>query len=339
MNLSADAKSRTVAVVLGVLAALLLVGLGSDRPLYAIRVFLLSPITNRFYFGSMIAGASVLLLGGLGIAVSFRGGSFNLGGEGQVYLPGLLATGLLLRLPIELGWMGTALALLFAATAGAVMAGLSGLLRWSLNVPEIISSYLLSAGSLPLVDYYIVSVMRDQTSNLLTTRPVPEAFRFGRLLAPSTLSTSLFVSIAVFVGCLLWYRRSRGAYKLRLVGDTPQFAHYSGIAVGAHRTLAIALSGALYGLGGGLLVTGIRGAAIAGFGAGYGWNGIAVALIAGLQPRLIPLGALVLAFLDTSARAVSVVSRVPPQVVTVIQAIILLAVTVSGWQPWGRKRR
>ena len=339
MNLPADTRSRAIAVALGVVAALLLVGLGSDRPLYAIQVFLLSPITNRFYFGSMVAGASVLLLGGLGIAVSFRGGSFNLGGEGQVYLPGLLATSLLLRLPIELGWVGTALALLCAAAAGALMAGISGLLRWSLRVPEIISSYLLSAASLPLVDYYIVSVMRDETSNLLTTRPIPESFRFGRILAPSTLSTSLFVSIAVFAGCFLWYRRSRRAYRLRLVGDASEFAHYSGIGVGAHRTLAIAVSGALYGLGGGLLVTGIRGAAIAGFGAGYGWNGIAVALIAGLQPKLIPVGALVLAFLDTSARAVSVVSRVPPQVVTVIQAMILLAVTVQGWQSWRRRRR
>lgn len=329
MKVPAESKSRILAVALGLVVALVLVALGSDRPLHAIRVFLLSPFTNRFYFGSMIASASILLLGGLGIAVSFRGGSFNLGGEGQVYLPGLLTVIILLQMPTGLGWIGTLTALAIAFVAGATMAGISGLLRWSLNVPEIISSYLLSAASIPLVDYLIVSVMRDTTSNLLTTRAIPESFRFAPLLAPSSLNATLFVSLLVFAAVLFWYRRSPGAYRLRLVGDAPEFARYSGIPVGAHRTLAIAISGGLYGLSGGLLVTGLRGSAIVGFGSGFGWNGIAVALIAALRPEVIPIGALVLAFLDTAARAVSVASRVPPQVVTVIQAVILLAVTVQ----------
>jgi riboflavin transport system permease protein len=331
MNVPARSKSRILAVALGLAVALVLVGLGSDRPLYAIRVFLLSPVTNRFYFGSMISTASILLLGGLGIAVSFRGGSFNLGGEGQVYLPGLLTIIILLRMPAGLGWIGTLTALTIAFLAGAAMAGISGLLRWSLDVPEIISSYLLSAASIPLVDYFIVSVMRDTGSNLLTTRAIPEPFRFGPLLTPSTLSTALFVSLLIFAAGLFWYRLSPGAYRLRLVGDAPDFARYSGIRVGGYRTLAIAISGGLYGLSGGLLVTGLRGSAIVGFGSGFGWNGIAVALIAALRPEMVAVGALVLAFLDTAARAVSVASRVPPQVVTVIQAVILLAVTLQGF--------
>lgn len=330
MKVPGRSRSRILAVALGLAVALVLVGVGSDRPGYAIRVFLLSPVTNSFYFGSMIATASILLIGGLGVAVSFRGGSFNLGGEGQVYLPGLLTVAILLRMPAGLGWIGTLTALGIAVVAGAAMAGVSGLLRWSLNVPEIISSYLLSAGSIPLVDYLIVSVMRDTGSNLLTTRSIPESFRFAPLLPPSSLNTALFVSLLVFVAGLVWYRRSPGAYRLRLVGDAPDFARYSGISVGAHRTLAIAVSGGLYGLCGGLLVTGLRGSAIVGFASGVGWNGIAVALIAALRPEVVPIGALVLAFLDTAARAVSVASRVPPQVVTVIQAVILLAVTVRG---------
>ncbi|MFP4432073.1 MAG: ABC transporter permease [Spirochaetaceae bacterium] len=332
MKLPARPTSRVLAVALGLLVALLLVGVGSDRPLFAIRVFLLSPVTNRFYFGSMVATASILLLGGLGIAVSFRGGSFNLGGEGQVYLPGLLTVVVLLWMPPGLGWIGTLTALGIAFVAGAAMAGISGLLRWSLNVPEIISSYLLSAASIPLVDYLIVSVMRDTGSNLLTTRAIPESFRFGPLLPPSSLSGGLFVSLLIFAAALFWYRRSTGAYRLRLVGDAPEFARYGGLRVGAYRTLAIAISGGLYGLSGGLLVTGLRGSAIVGFGTGFGWNGIAVALIAALSPVAVPIGALVLAFLDTAARAVSVSSRVPSQVVTVIQAVILLAVTVRGFR-------
>jgi len=330
MKLPARSKSRVLAVALGLAVALVLVGLGSDRPLFAIRVFLLSPLTNRFYFGSMVATASILLLGGLGIAVSFRGGSFNLGGEGQVYLPGLLTVIILLRMPPGLGWVGTLTSLALAFAAGAAMAGISGLLRWSLNVPEIISSYLLSAASIPLVDYLIVSVMRDTGSNLLTTRAIPEAFRFAALLPPSNLTTALALSLLVFLGVVFWYRRSEGAYRLRLVGDAPEFARYAGTRVGAHRTLAIAISGGLYGLAGGLLVTGLRGTAIVGFASGYGWNGIAVALIAALRPEIVPIGAIVIAFLDTAARAVSVASRVPPQVITVIQAAILLAVTARG---------
>ncbi len=330
MKLPARSRSRVFAVGLGLVVALVLVALGSDRPLQAIRVFLVAPLTNRFYFGSMIATASILLLGGLGIAVSFRGGSFNLGGEGQVYLPGLLTVIILLQMPPGLGWIGTLTALAVAVLAGAAMAGISGLLRWSLDVPEIISSYLLSAASIPLVDYLIVSVMRDTGSNLLTTRAIPESFRFTAILPPSNLTTAFALSLLVFLGGVFWYRKSSRAYQLRLVGDAPEFARYGGIRVGAHRTVAIAISGGLYGLAGGLLVTGLRGTAIAGFGSGYGWNGIAVALIAALRPEMIPVGALIIAFLDTAARAVSVASRVPPQVITVIQAVIFLAVTARG---------
>ncbi len=330
MTLAAETRSRWVAVLCGVVVAIFLVAIGSREPLHAVRVFLLSPVTNRFYFGNMLATASILLIGGLGVSIAFRGGSFNLGGEGQVYMPGLVATIILLRLPLSLGWLGVVAALVAAAATGATMAGISGVLRAGLGVPEIISSYLLSAASIPLVDYLIVSVLRDPQSNLLTTRKISESFQFSRLLEPSNLTTSVVVAVLLFVSVAVWFYRSTTAYRLRLVGLQSEFARYCGFSVGGFQTFAMVVSGALYGMGGGLLVTGVQGAAIVGFGAGYGWNGIAVALIAALRPEVVPIAALVIAFLDTAARAVSVVSQVPPQVVTVIQAVILLAVTIRG---------
>ena len=125
MTLSTEARSRRLAVLLGLLVALILVGVGSSRPLHAIGVFLLSPITNRFYFGNMVATASILLLGGLGVSIAFRGGSVNLGGEGQVYLSGLVAAVLLVALPAGLGWFGLLIVLLIAGVTGAAVGAAS----------------------------------------------------------------------------------------------------------------------------------------------------------------------------------------------------------------------
>lgn len=311
-----------------VLTVLLLVAV-SSTPQAAVRAFFIGPFSNRYYLGNMLNVFSLLAITGLGMALAFRAGVFNLGGEGQVYVSALTATMSGLALASLPAIIAIPIALIVGVLTGAFIAGLSGLFRHLWDTDELITSFLIASACIPIVDYLIVGPLNDQASNLLTTERVPVAFRLPRLLAPSHLNPSLFIALLVIaVAYLALFRTVRG-YEWRLSGLNRQFARYGGIHTGAYIVVPMLVSGALHGLAGGLFVYGTHHATLVGFTAGLGWNGIAVALIAKRHPLGVIPAAAAFAYLESGARIAMLHTDFTFELGTIIRAVIFLFVTAS----------
>jgi len=270
-----------------------------------------------------------LLIAGLGIILSFRAGLYNLGGEGQIYVSALAATVTGTALAGAGGALGAIVILVAAIATGAFLAAVSGALRHYFRAPEIITSFLLSAAVIPVVDYLVTGPLKDPQRNLLATRTVSQAYWLPELMPPSELNISLIVALVLAALVALFMYRSVAGYELRLFGLNPEFARYSGINAAAHTIGALAGSGALHGLTGGLLVLGTYHATISGFTGGLGWNAIAVALIARLNPFAAILSALVFSYLEAGAKASTLHTNFTYELGTIIQAVIFLFVTAS----------
>ncbi len=320
----------TVAAIAGALAVtvLLLIAV-SSTPQAAVRAFFIGPFSNRFYLGNMLNVFSMLAITGLGMAVAFRAGVFNLGGEGQVYASALTATMTGLALASLPAVLGVPIALVVGMMTGAVIAGLSGLFRYLWDTDELITSFLIASACIPIVDYLIVGPLNDQASNLLTTERVPLAFRLPRLLAPSHLNPTLFIALLLLGAAYIALFRTVRGYEWRLSGLNRQFARYGGIHTGAYIVLPMLLSGALHGLAGGLFVFGTHYATLVGFSAGLGWNGIAVALIAKRHPLGVIPAAAAFAYLESGARIAMLHTDFTFELGTIIRAVIFLFVTAS----------
>jgi len=295
-------KNKTILIPpLIILAVTLMILWLSPSGSRAMEAFFLSPLRNGLLLGNALNRASLLLLPALAIILAFGTGVFNLGGEGQIYLGGLTALLFLLlfpHMPVLPAWI---LSWTLAALSSGLLALLSAFLKEWGHVNELISTYLLSLGISHLIDGLITGPLADKNSYLMTTRSISEAYRLSSWHPPSHLNASvLLILLLLLVFYLFLYRRQEGFY-WRLSGMNPSLADYTGSSVLRIRRRALFLSGALHGLTGALMICGTYFMALQGFSGGYGWDGMAVALMAELHPLGLIPAALFFSFLLTGA--------------------------------------
>lgn len=311
----------------------------SRSPLPTISSFFLGAFANRYALGNMLNAAVPLVFTGLGIAVAFKASVFNLGGEGQVYIGGLAATAVCLALPGANGWLGGAAALVAGMAISGVLAGLSGFFRMKWGADEMISSFLLSSVVILVTNYLITGPLDDPTNNLLATRAIAPQFAFSRIFLPSRLNGSAPLALLAVGAVFVFVSKTHMGYEMRMCGLNREFARYGGINVSRYLVLPMIISGALHGLGGGLMILGTYRAGIEGYSFGTGWNGIAVALLARNNPLAVLPAALLFAYLGAGANAAMLNGDITFEIATVAQSFIFYFVTAQALYGIVRARR
>jgi simple sugar transport system permease protein len=320
---------------------MLIIFAASSDPGATLRAFFIGPWQSAWFLGNTLDGAALLLTASVGIALAFRGGCFNLGGEGQIYLGGLAASAVLLT---ENGGAATpsyfgllCLAGLTALAVGGFMGALSGFLRRRFGANELITSFLISAALSPVADYLIAGPLRNPEGNLMATARFAGTLR--RILPPSNLSVSfIFALILALLGHIFMYRTVWG-YRFRVSGSAPDFARYGGINPERRLIPAMGVSGALNGLTGFFAVAGTYGLCHQGFSGGLGWNAIAVALIARNRPLALIPAALALGCLKAGSDSALLSRGLSFETAAFIQAAALILVTIRFSTPLAFRRR
>ncbi len=297
----------------------------SKNPSLAMRWFYLGPLSNGYFFGNMLSGSIPLIFTGLAAVIAFCAGTFNLGLEGQLYFGTLWGT----FVAINLTDTSTLLAMLIAFSVGALIGALCGLLKIVLKVDELLSSFLISLALIHITDYFLNNPLRDPLAGLSATKYVKESIMFSKILPPSNLHSGIFIAVtAVFLTYLLMNFTTFG-YQIKVTGSNYEFARYGGIKVYRVWLSALFLSGGMAGLGGMIDVLGVHGRMIRGFSFGYGFNGIAVALIARNNPIFVIPAALLFSYLEMGTQISSIMADITPEISKILQATIFYLITAE----------
>jgi len=318
----------TIAAALA--SACLLLFIFSDSFADSLFLFFVAPLTNRYYLGNLVSSMVPLIVAGLGVAFAFESRNFNLGGEGQIYGGALVATLVALNLPEGSTVVVQLLSCSAAAAAGGLIGGLSGTLKRRLGVDELISSFLISSLAVLFVDFLVTGPFQDPSSNFQTTRAIASSAAFPKIFLPSSLSTGLLIGLLASLAGKAVMDRTRFGFELRLCGANREFARYAGIDSGIYTLLPMALSGALHGLAGALMVFGSYYKVMRGFSSGVGWSAIAVSLIARNNPLALIPAAAFYAYLDSGSKSVMLGSDVSSEIVAIVQAVIFLLITATA---------
>jgi len=312
-----------------IIIPLIFIFAGGNNPGKTALVFFTGPWSNTWFLGNTLDSMALLLTSSLGAAIAFRGGCFNLGGEGQIYTGGCAAAIVLLYKKTLPGSLMLFLAALAASVTGAVMGGVSGFLRKNLKANELITSFLLAATLIPAGDYFVSTVLRGPGMNLLAT----DKFSSGRvlpyILPPSSLSVSILIALALVFLFQLFMNRTGAGYRFRIAGTAPDLALFAGIDADKRFTPTMALSGAIAGLAGFFAVAGTYGMCYQGFSGGLGWNGIALALIAGNEPLLLLPVVFIFGSAMAGADAVMLQAGFGFETAAFIEAAVLLLATLT----------
>jgi simple sugar transport system permease protein len=283
---------------------------------------------------------------GLGICIAFRGNVINIGGEGQMVVGALLGTLVGLSMTNWPGWLVVPLALIAGFAGGAIWGGIPGVLKAYFGVNEILSTVMMNAIAVQVMNYLLRGPMIDPAqmelaSRIPQTAALPQNFRLPRIVPTRLhLGTGIAVVLAVVVYILLW--RTTLGYRIRAVGENPDASRYGGIHVNRHVVVALLLSGAFAGLAGAVQVFGlnyrmITDGSATGFTGSAGFNGIVAALFG----QLHPLGAIPASFLFgallVGANKLQRAMQVPSAFIIALNGLVVVFVVSS--EIWRRRRQ
>ncbi len=293
-----------------------------------------SPIAGfSALFGGALGGTSdiaetlvqttALLFPALGITLAFRGGLFNIGAEGQLLIGGLAAgaVGAHLHAPTA---VAAVVLLGLGAIAGGVWGGLAGWMKAYFNANEIISTLMLNFVAAALASYLVVGPLRSPQATGAETAPLPHSAWLPLIVPDTRLSISILVAIALAFLLRFVLTRTIFGYELRAVGEAPEAARRNGVQMRRMTWLTLALSGAISGLGGATIVTGVMHTFNTELSPGYGFTAIAVALVGDLDPLWVCVAAFGFGILESGGLAMQAVAQVPKDAIHVIEGCIIL---------------
>ncbi len=294
---------------------------------------------GRGAFGSWYAFTSVtlvravpLILIGLGVALAFQAGAFNIGAEGQFYAGAIAAAWVGLHAGDWPPLFAVTLPLLAAVLAGALWIAVPVWLRYRFGVLEVISTLLLNFVAEALVSLMVQGPLQEARGFYPQSDPVAEAARLPFLWG-SRLHWGFVAALVLATGLGFIRSRTLWGFQVRAAGANPRAASVSGrIPVGRLIAVVLLISGMFAGLAGGMEVTGVTFALFQNLSPGFGFTGIAVALLARLNPVGIIVTGVLFAALETGAAAMQRDAGVPSVVVYVVEAVIILAVLLGETQ-------
>jgi len=270
-----------------------------------------------------------LIVIGLGIGLAFRAGALNIGAEGQFYAGAIAATWAGLHLN---GWpapLAIAALLTTSILAGVLWVAVPVLLRVRFGVLEVISTLLLNFVADALVSWMVQGPLQEAKRIYPQSDPIAASARLPQV--PGTrLHLGLLLAIGLAVVLWVIYRRTLWGFQLRATGAGPLAAGIAG-RIDTKKMLATALllSGGIAGLAGGIEVSGVSYALFQSLSPGYGFTGIAVALLARLDPLGTIATGLLFAALEAGAGGLQREAGVPAVLVYLIEAVIIIVVLLS----------
>ncbi len=317
MNLVIPVISIVLAFIIGML---IILSLGAN-PFQAMSFLFRGAFGTVTNVSNTVVRSMPLIFCGLCTCFAYRCGVFNLGGQGQFLCGAMAAVAVTLLIGAQGPWV-TVLAVLVGTAAGGLWGMIPGLLKIWRGLNEMITTIMMNYIATLFMGVVYTKVLRE--GSVPQTAPVPDASQIARIFP--NLRITWGIVIGILVGFAAWYflfRTSKG-FQLRAVGYNPTASRFNGFSVNSYRLMAFIVSGGIAGLGGACDILGTQFRLINGYGGSYGFDGVAIALIAQLDPIATMIVAYFFAVLRVGSLTMQVGSGVPTSVIDIIQALVII---------------
>lgn len=273
--------------------------------------------------------SALILFAALAAAIPLRGGLFNVGGEGQLYLGGFVAA----LVGIYLKGLPGPLPFIFAVTAGVAVGAawgwVAGIIKVKRGVHEVVTTIMLNYIALYFVDFLVrgpfcAGYGLARTAKISQGACLPSLTIAG---GATIFSPGIFLAAGL---CVLygWYiKNTPQGYEVRIIGESRDAAIYSGINYNYYYIRLMVLGGMLAGLGGAVDLTGVHRTFYAGFSSGYGYDGLAAAFLSKCHPGGLVIASVFLASLRSADRYFQLYANISPNITLIIEALLVFLVS------------
>ncbi len=317
--LRAPAIGAIIFLLAMVLGAILLAG---ANPVVVFGSALERALFTRAGLTEALLRTIPLTIMGLGIAIAFRARVFNIGMDGQLIAGSVMAMAVASFLPANAA--GLMLFLIAGLVGGALWGGAAGIIKARFGGNEIIATIMLNYVAAQILSWLVRGPMQEAMRIIPRSDPVDAALRLPILVPDTRIHAGLLVAVIVTFVVALAVMRGRFGFKLSVAGANEHAAFYAGINPGALAGIVLAVSGALAGLAGAVEISGLYGRLQEGFAPGFGITAIAVALVARLNPILVPFSAFAFSLVYSGLGALARKGMVPFPIINIIEGAVIL---------------
>ena len=324
-----------LAIAISLTLSFFLICLVSDDPVGAMSIFLLGPFKTISRLGYIVEKMIPLMFTGVGVCIMFSCGQVNLGSEGAFFLGGVISTVIAIFVNLPTG-LHPALCILAAGLTGAIICGFTAVFHIKFHTLTIVTSLMFNYVCLYIGSYLINYPLWDKTCGYQASYKFAETSLLPDLFVKTNIHTGFFLAIAaVIIGHIIVNKSTLG-YRIKMVGKNKNFARYSGINVPFTILASQLIGGFFAGVGGAVEQLGMYERFQYGGLSGHGFDGVMIAVIAGFDPKYVPIAGLFLAYVRVGAEAMARMSDVPSEVVSIVQAVIIMLIIaekfLSGWK-------
>ena len=318
-----------VALLLALACGCLIIMIMGKSPLAAFNAIYLGSIGSKAAIGETIVKAAPLMLTAMAFAVTFKCGLLNIGAEGQIYMGGMAAmtvAQVVKGVPYPLHMI---LCVIAGMLVGGIWGGIAGWLKVRFKADEMITTIMLNYIGLQFANFMVTNVIRDPAASLPQSARAPESAQLTQFISGTRIHVGvIFAAICLaFYYIFLW--KTTAGYRTRVVGMNQHAAHFAGINSKKHVVLAMFMAGAFSGLAGVCEILGLQIRMLQSFSPGYGFDGIAVAMLGNNSPLGILISSLMFGALKAGSNMMQIVTQIPTATISLVQGLVILFVVAS----------
>ncbi len=285
---------------------------------------------NTYNLAQTLLKSIPLIFTGLAVAIGFQSGLFNIGTEGQLYWGAFVTAMIAISLPDLNGFVLVPLALLGGSLSGGVWAAVPGYLKSRTGAHEVITTIMLNYIAILGTTFLVKNFFKTE-GPVDQTATIPDRASLPKLIPGTRLTWALVLGLLVIVGIKFLLSSTSLGYDLRAVGANSSAAEYAGIPARNVVILTMTISGAVAGLAGSTLVLGVLDRFITNFSPGYGFTGIAVAVLGRNNPVGVLASALLFGALEAGKVSMQLFTEIPGDLLTVVQGLVILFVAAPSF--------
>lgn len=322
------ALHAAIALLLSLVGVGVIIAAVGANPLEAYRAIVEGALGTTDATTQTVMVAVPLALTGLAAAIPFSARLWNVGAEGQMHVGAFAAVAIALTLPAGLpAVLMIPLCVLAALGAGAAWAGIAGVLKAAVGANEVIVTLMLNFVGILLATYAITGIWPEGIAP--QTEKVPGSALLPTILPGTALNLGVLIALAAVVVAWVVMHRTGLGLEIRSIGLNPFASRLNGMNVAKVTVVTFLLAGAFAGIAGSVEVTGDNGALVSNFSASYGFIGIAVALVARLDPLWIVPSAMLFAVLQVGSQSLPAAVGVSTAFGAILISVFIIALLAA----------
>lgn len=329
-----------LSICIGLVLGTVFVLLGGYNVLQVYSYLIRGSLGSVSALSSTIRWTTAFLLCGIASGIAFKGGMFNMGTEGQLYMGAISATLVGIYCKGLPAIAHIPLCMLAGMVAGAIWASIPALLRVYWNTSEIVVTLMMNYIAINFTSFLVKEyfLTTGVFGDSLTTDELAATARFPAF-GGSPISFGFILGTLLIIAYILFFTKSKRGFEIKVSGVNPDFAKFSGISVNKVRISVMLMSGMVAGLAGAAEIMGVQGRFLSGFSPDFGTSGMLVALLGNSSGIGIYISAIFMGILKAGSLTLERSAGVSRALAVVIQALIICFVSVKTLKVFDFKKK